>query len=205
MQHSQKNNIEHGAAEHRAYLYNFALKHVRDAHLADDLVQETLLAALQSASDYAARSTYRVWLTGILKHKMLDAFRERGRHLCLEDEAGDNLLEHDPDSFSLHQIADSLLPNPQKAMELQQLLQGVDQALHTMPKSISAVFYAREIEGESAQTVSQRFAISEANVWVRVHRARKAMQTFLTSVGLDERRPVSVMARAQSQPALVAV
>jgi len=65
----------------------------------------------------------------------------------------------------------------------------VDQALHTMPKSISAVFYAREIEGESAQTVSRRFAISEANVWVRVHRARKAMQTFLTAVGLDERRP----------------
>lgn len=204
MQHSQ-DAIAHPTAEHRAYLYNFALKHVRDSHLADDLVQETLLAALQCADDYAARSTYRVWLTGILKHKMLDAFRERGRHLCLEDEAGDNLLEHDPDSFSLHQIADSLLPNPQKAMEMQQLLQGVDQALHAMPKSISTVFYAREIEGESAQTVSRRFAISEANVWVRVHRARKAMQTFLTAVGLDERRPVSVMARGQSQPALATV
>lgn len=204
MQHSQ-DAIAHPTAEHRAYLYNFAFKHVRDSHLADDLVQETLLAALQSANDYAARSTYRVWLIGILKHKILDAFRERGRHLCLEDEAGDNLLEHDPSSFSLHQIAGSLLPNPQKAMEMQQLLQGVDQALHIMPKSISAVFYAREIEGESAQTVSRRFAISEANVWVRVHRARKAMQTFLTVVGLDERRPVPVMPRRQSQPALATV
>jgi RNA polymerase sigma-70 factor (ECF subfamily) len=194
MQLSQKTNFEHAATAHRAYLYNFAFKHVRDADLADDLVQETLLAALQSASDYAARSTYRVWLTGILKHKMLDAFRERGRHLCLEDEAGDNLLEHDPDSFSL----------PQKSIELRQLLHGVDQALRAMPASISAVFYAREIEGESAKTVSRRFAISEANVWVRVHRARKAMQAFLTSTGLDERRPATTSTRRQTQSALVA-
>lgn len=204
MQPSQKTNFEHAATAHRAYLYNFAFKHVRDADLADDLVQETLLAALQSTSDYAARSTYRVWLTGILKHKMLDAFRERRRHLCLEDEAGDNLLEHDPDSFSLHQIADSLLPNPQKSIELSQLLHGVDQALRAMPASISAVFYAREIEGESAKTVSRRFAISEANVWVRVHRARKAMQAFLTSTGLDERRPATTSTRRQTQSALVA-
>ena len=194
MRHSQTKTIAHQAAQHRAYLYSFAIKHVRDTHLADDLVQETLLAALQSDSDYAARSTYRVWLTGILKHKMLDAFRERGRHLCLEDEAGDNRLESDPAAFSLHQVADSLLPNPQKSIELHQLLSGVDQALQAMPKSIAAVFYAREIEGESAHSVSRRFAISEANVWVRVHRARKAMQMFLTSAGLHR----------LSQPALEA-
>ncbi|BBP02710.1 DNA-directed RNA polymerase sigma-70 factor [Sulfuriferula plumbiphila] len=204
MQHSQAHASAHQAAGHRAYLYGFALKHVRDAHLADDLVQETLLAALQSASDYVARSTYRVWLTGILKHKMLDAFRERGRHLCLQDEAGDNLLEHDPAAFSLHQVADSLLPNPQKAIELRQLLRGVDQALQAMPEGISAVFFAREIEGESARAISRRFAISEANVWVRVHRARKAMQTFLTSAGLNERGGLAAGARRLSQPALEA-
>lgn len=204
MQHSRPPTIAHQAADHRAYLYSFAIKHVRDAHLADDLVQETLLAALQSTSDYAARSTYRVWLTGILKHKMLDAFRERGRHLCLEDETGDNRLESDPAAFSLHPIADSLLPNPQKAIELSQLLSGVDQALQAMPESIAVVFYAREIEGESAQTVSRRFAISEANVWIRVHRARKAMQTFLTALGLNERSGLTTGARKRSQAALEA-
>lgn len=203
MLHNPEINFEHAAAEHRAYLYHFALKHVRDAHLADDLVQETLLAALQSTSDYAARSTYRVWLTGILKHKMLDAFRDRGRYLRLEDETGDSLLEHDPDSFSLHPVADSLLPNPQKSIELNQFLQGVDQALQAMPTSISAVFYAREIEGESAKTVSRRFAISEANVWVRVHRARKAMQTFLTSIGQGGHRHPSTAGHRQTRPARV--
>ena len=203
MHHSQTKTVAHQAARHRAYLYSFALKHVRDTHLADDLVQETLLAALQSDSDYAARSSYRVWLIGILKHKMLDAFRERGRHLRLEDETGDSLLECDPAAFSLHQVADSLLPDPQKTLELCQLLRSVDQALHAMPAGISAVFYAREIEGESAKTVSRRFAISEANVWVRVHRARKAMQAFLTSTGQGEHRYSSTVVRRQTRPALV--
>lgn len=202
MQHSQTKTIAHQAARHRAYLYSFALKHVRDTHLADDLVQETLLAALQSDSDYAARSSYRVWLIGILKHKMLDAFRERSRHLQLEDETGDSLLECDPAAFSLHQVADSLLPDPQKTLELCQLLRSVDQAMHAMPAGISAVFYAREIEGESAQTVSRRFAISEANVWVRVHRARKAMQAFLTSAGLNERNGLAPCPHRLSQPGL---
>jgi len=70
--------------------------------------------------------------------------------------------------------------------------------------SIAAVFYAREIEGESAQTVSRRFAISEANVWIRVHRARKAMQTFLTAVGLNERSGLTTGSRKLSQAALEA-
>ena len=62
------------AASHRDYLFRFALRKLQDRDLAEDLVQETLLAALQAKDTYAGRSSYRVWLIGMLKHKICDAW-----------------------------------------------------------------------------------------------------------------------------------
>jgi RNA polymerase sigma-70 factor (ECF subfamily) len=176
----------HAAASHRDYLYGYAIKKLGDAHLADDLVQETLLAALQSSADYAGRAAYRVWLVGILKHKMMDVFRQHGRQVSIETDDGDNWLDNQPDAHSLHDIADSLLPNPHKQAEMQQLRGSIELAFSRIPDRTAAVFYAREIDGEPAAAVAKRLGISEANVWVRVYRARKAMQAMLGAAGWGE-------------------
>jgi RNA polymerase sigma-70 factor, ECF subfamily len=178
------------AALHRSYLYRFALKKVHDPDLADDLVQETLLAALQAAhkgTSFAGRSSYRVWLTGILKHKIMDAWRERGRSVCIDgqqqdDQEGDHaLLEH-----ALHHHAspaDLQRHDPQAHYAWQQLAQSAQTAADALPTGVAEVFLAREIEGESTQSLCERLNITEQNVWVRVHRARKALQSALMAQG----------------------
>src|ERR687883_471896 len=65
--------------EHGDYLYRYALFRLRDAALAEDAVQETLLAALQARANYAGRGALRTWLVGILKHKITDQFRRLAR------------------------------------------------------------------------------------------------------------------------------
>ena len=55
------------------YLYCFAISRVRDPSVAEDLVQETFLAALNSIKSFASRSSPKTWLTGILKHKIESA------------------------------------------------------------------------------------------------------------------------------------
>ena len=62
--------------EHGDYLYRFALARLRDPHLAEDVVQETFLAAIKTPT-FTEQSTARTWLTGILKHKVVDALRKR--------------------------------------------------------------------------------------------------------------------------------
>ena len=68
-------------AEHGDYLFKYAVFRLRDATLAEDAVQETLLAALQAYHSFAGRGSERTWLVGILKHKVMDHFRR----VCRED------------------------------------------------------------------------------------------------------------------------
>src|SRR5215813_1731364 len=60
--------------EHGDYLFRFAAFRLRDAAAAEDVVQETLLAALQSK--YGGHSSERTWLVGIVKHKIIDFYRK---------------------------------------------------------------------------------------------------------------------------------
>jgi RNA polymerase sigma factor (sigma-70 family) len=60
-------------------LYRFARSRVKDTSIAEDLVQETFLAALKSRANFQGRSTALTWLISILKHKIVDHIRKRVR------------------------------------------------------------------------------------------------------------------------------
>ncbi len=81
-------------ADHGDYLYRFALARLRDPHQAEDVVQETMLAAVKSNS-YLGQSSPRTWLTGILKHKIIDLLRKQVREIPLADfvENGQDFLD----------------------------------------------------------------------------------------------------------------
>src|SRR5690349_20419280 len=75
----------------RGYLLRVARLQLRDAALAEDVVQDTLVAALGAKEGFTGRSTVKTWLTGILKHKIVDAIRRKQREpvaaSTLDDEA----------------------------------------------------------------------------------------------------------------------
>jgi len=58
--------------EHGDYLFSYAFLKAKDTHVAEDLVQETLLAAITAKNTFSNASTIRTWLVGILKHKLID-------------------------------------------------------------------------------------------------------------------------------------
>ena len=61
------------------FLYRFALSRVKDPSIAEDLVQETFLAALRARENFKRRSSGRTWLIAILKHKIVDHIRKKIR------------------------------------------------------------------------------------------------------------------------------
>ena len=72
----------------RPYLLRYASLQLRDSHAAEDAVQETLVAALAGEASFAGRSNLRTWLTGILKHKIVDAIRRMSREAPRRDRGG---------------------------------------------------------------------------------------------------------------------
>ena len=71
-------NPERWVDEH-GDLYRYALVRVRRTEVAEDLVQETLLAAVRSREKFGGRSSERSWLVGILKNKIVDYYRKLDR------------------------------------------------------------------------------------------------------------------------------
>src|SRR5581483_8236434 len=71
--------------QHGDYLFRFALSRLRQREVAEDLVQETFVAALRARKRFAGASSERTWLTGILKRKIVDYFRRKGHEQPASD------------------------------------------------------------------------------------------------------------------------
>jgi RNA polymerase sigma-70 factor (ECF subfamily) len=76
--------------QHRTYLLRYASLQLRDAGAAEDAVQDTLMAAIEGAARFSGKSSVKTWLTGILKHKIIDHVRRQSREqpLLSEDSEG---------------------------------------------------------------------------------------------------------------------
>src|SRR5438552_17860878 len=81
---------------HRRYLLRVAHLQLRDADLADDVVQQTLVAALSAQAGFTGKPSVKTWLTGILKHKIVDAIRQTQRQPIIQASVDD---ETDPDDL----------------------------------------------------------------------------------------------------------
>jgi RNA polymerase sigma-70 factor (ECF subfamily) len=166
---------------HGDYLFNYAVGQLRDLTLAEDLVQDTLLAAMRSHDRFAGQSSERTWLTGILRHKILDHLRHKQRRptvpLATVGEAGPDNLSDDT-MLWLHEVADACAC-PSRRMELAEFQAALVHAMGTLPPRIAQVFELYEVQELSTDTICARLNISPNNLWVMLHRARKQLRGTL--------------------------
>jgi RNA polymerase sigma-70 factor (ECF subfamily) len=172
-------------AEHRPVLFRYALLQLRDDELADDAVQETLLAAWQSASAFEGKAGLRTWLIGILKHKIADHWRRSGREIVISDIDFSDADESDGDE------ADFFLSNgqwnggpsawndPEAALKQQEFWRIYETCQNNLPPKMAQVFMLRELVGLEAHEVCRETGLSEANYWVIMHRARLRLRECL--------------------------
>ena len=170
--------------EHGDYLFRYALVRLRDDALAEDIVQETLLAAIQSMGSYAGKSSERTWLTAILKHKIIDHYRKTSREVPL-DPAETDLSEFDPlferqDEFKNH-WHDSLSPriwnrSPDEALQENEFFGVLQNCLSKLPERVANVFSLREMNGLDTDEICEILCLSANSFWVMMHRARMSLR-----------------------------
>ena len=170
--------------QHRGYLLRVARLQLRDEALAEDVVQDTLLAALSGG--FSGKSSLRTWLTGILKHKIVDAIRRKQREPTVASAFGDVDSELDIEDF------DGLFKenggwetkpadwgDPDAALSRRQFFDIMDLCLEKLPPNTARVFMMREVMELETEEICKELKITANNLWVILYRARMALRQCL--------------------------
>jgi RNA polymerase sigma-70 factor (ECF subfamily) len=166
--------------EHGDALYAYALPRVRSPEAAEDLVQETLLAAISNHHRFDGRSSERTWLTSILKHKLVDHLRKavRQRPLTeLQSPATSDLF----DARGRWKVQMSAWKgDPHVVLEDAEFRNVLARCLASLPSRVAQLFWLREAEGIGSEQLCQELEISPTNLWTMMHRARLRLRRCLS-------------------------
>ena len=186
MNENASSTADQWLAEHGAVLYRYALMHLRDSHRAEEVVQETLLAALQAR--FSGDASVRTWLFGILKHKIIDQFRRGAREVPLDQpqavadpDAGD---EDDFTEAGHWRNRPASWGNPEQMLESRQFWQILQLCLDYLPERQARLFMLREVMENSTKEICQELDITPTNLWTLLHRARLALRQCLEKHGV---------------------
>jgi len=183
---SSSPNPEHWVEEHADELFGFALARVRDPSAAQDLVQETFLAALRAIASFAGRSSERAWLFGILRNKLVDYYRLKGREALL---AEDDSLGPDEGRFFhatglrkdawMKRLAPQAWASPDESLVQKEFQIVFHRCLARLPDKVAQVFLLKEVDGVASEQICKDLHVSPNNFWVMSHRARMALRRCL--------------------------
>lgn len=167
-------------------LYKFAHFRVNNTAMAEDLVQETFLAAIKAKDRFSGRSSVKTWLTGILKNKIVDYYRKKNRTQSMQA-AADFYEREESELFSADghwnydnpNIPHEWNPEQVENLDRQEFMRHFRDCSQLLPEKTRQVFYMREIDGLTTNEICESLAISQQNLWTILHRARMALRGCL--------------------------
>jgi RNA polymerase sigma-70 factor, ECF subfamily len=185
--HTMALDAPESLASHRSFLYSYALARLRMPSAAEELVQETLLAAVEGQAAFRGESKLRTWLTGILKHKIIDWLRSEARNPARassrlasdSDDPYEDTCDALFDSAGNWVTPPSEWPSPEQSFDNERFWEMIEGCLARLPAATARAFYLREIEGSSTEEICAELGISQSNCWVMLHRARLSLRQYL--------------------------
>jgi RNA polymerase sigma-70 factor (ECF subfamily) len=175
-------NPQRWLEEHGDYLFRYARRRLFSDDLAEDVVQDTFLAALKARDRFAGASSERTWLTGILKHKIVDCIRQQYREVTAPD-ANNADVPSDWESLfdqSGH-WAGTLRDwgNPVTELEMSRIREALDECFRRLKPNLARIFSLKELSGLGNEEICKELEISATNAWVMLHRARMFLRECL--------------------------
>ncbi len=176
----QASTIESWVDEHADYLNCFASLRVRDAHVAEELVQETFVAALKAVASFRGDSSPRTWLVGLLRHKIADHFRKLSRERTVENIGTDDTIDSwfDKKGMWLKKPADVVF-DPTDFAHREGFWAAFEGCLQGLPNRLAEAFVLRVLDEMDSENVCKVLSVTPTNLWVMLHRARGRLRSCL--------------------------
>jgi RNA polymerase sigma-70 factor (ECF subfamily) len=181
---------QHGA------LIRMAMCYVANREVAEEVVQDTWMAVIESLNRFEGRSSLRTWICGILIHKAKDRGVREKRHTTFSDlESYDDNNEEavDPSRFQhggewAGHWAFPPQPweerTPETLLVSKQAVNCMQRAIDALPIILRQVLILRDRDGVKTKDVCKILNISATNLYVRLHRARERVRVAVeTALG----------------------
>lgn len=162
---------------HNQRLFRIGRAYVNDGDEAEDIVQQAYINAYEHLASFEGRSRFSTWLTRIVIHEAMGKARKRNRSVPLEMEIQGNGVDHET-----RQVQSPTKDNPEETVMNDELRNVLERTIDGLPVKYRSVFVMREIDDMSVAETSESLGISEANVKVRLNRAKEMLKRRIGSV-----------------------
>jgi len=164
---------------HEKQVYSLALRMLRHESDAEDVTQQTFLSALENLGGFRGDSSFSTWLLRIATHAALKVIRKKGGLDTVSLEASTESPENEEAIPHPEYIAD-WRQSPEELVEQNETRRLLEEALARLDEKHRLVFLLRDVEGMSVKETAVALSLSEANVKVRLLRARLQLRELLT-------------------------
>lgn len=178
------NETNRWVEQHGGALLRFASLHIGDPAAVEELVQETLLAALRRQHAFEGRAAERTWLIGILRHKIIDHIRALPRRPEQLAEA-DPLADFTPAGRWRGRSTSPLAPD--EAAASREFWDVMRICLAELPGAQRAALVLRDLDGLEIGTICEILAVTPTNLATLLHRARLHLRRELERRGFGRR------------------
>lgn len=166
---------------HERRVYSLALRMLRQEQDAEDVTQQTFLSALENLNGFRGEATFSTWLLRIATYAALKVIRKRKGLEMVSLEAATEPAEGN-DAVPHPEFIADWRQSPEHLVERNETRRLLDEALDQLDEKHRLVFLLRDVEGLSVRETADALGLSEANVKVRLLRARLQLREHLTRV-----------------------
>jgi len=171
---SARDRFEKEALPHLDVLYGAALRYTRDGRDADDLVQDTMVAAYRFFDRFEPGSNCKAWLFKILTNTFINKYRRRVREREVQDQLE---LEEAPSLISEESRASAR--DPERFLPSNLLSDDVRRALDAVPSDYRMAVVLCDLEEFSYKEIAEIMDCPVGTVMSRLHRGRRILQRTL--------------------------
>ena len=174
--------------DHGDALFAYATTRVPDRALAEDLVQETLLAGIEGLDNFRQGASVRTWLISILKNKLIDRLRKQHREAPLDLEIVDDSDWQSKFDDTGHWI---VKPNdwgdPSRVAENRALGNAIERCIEKLPEKLRTLIVMRDVDGVESEELIEILNISSANnLWTMLSRGREKVRSCMEQTWFNE-------------------
>ena len=181
--------FEELVTSHERRVYTLALRMLQNPHDAEDVTQQAFLSALENLVTFREEASFATWLYRIATHAALKVIRKRKG---LDTVSLEEVTEprEDQDTIPHPEFIADWKESPEHLVARNETQRLLEDALAQLDEKHRLVFVLRDVEGLSVRETAEALGLSEANVKVRLLRARLQLRERLTLAFGDERKQI---------------